>query len=202
MNSNAEPPVEKWDEPIQMHSNASETRGDTSKGLQGRKVKNFKFRLSSIPLDGGKTTLRLYEDPVIEVDHDKMECKVMHWEVNLPLTKVEYISRTLARRFVELYSKSLDERLNEQEEAHWLNIVQRVDYQSFCADRAAARYIEGTIIGLEPVITVDWHDGEREELSPAVARSINILNPGDRFGGWIKWDRNQRVKSIENIKLL
>ena len=203
MISNVEPPVKKWDAPNQMYSNASEARGRAPGGtLQKRKVTQFKYRLPTIPLDGGKTILRLFEDPVIEVDHDKMECKVMQWDAALALTNVEDISRTLGRRFLELYSKSIDGRLTEQEEAHWLAVVQRVDYQAFCTDRTPARYVEGTLQAVNPACTVEWHDGEIEVLHPQVARSVNILNPGDRFGAWVKWGRDNKVQDIEGLKML
>lgn len=203
MNSNVEPPTEKWDSPYQMSSNSSERTGNAAGGtLQKRKVNQFKFRLPTISLDGGRTILRLFEDPVIEVDHDKMECRVLHWDVVLPLTHVEDISRTLGRRFIELYSKAIDERLTEQDEAHWFNVVQRVDYQGFCTDRTPARYVEGIVQAVHPACTVEWHDGEIESLHPQVGRTLNILSPGDRFGAWVKWGKDHKVKEIEGLKML
>jgi hypothetical protein len=198
-----EPPDKEWDSPYRLHSNASETRGSAGAvPLQKRRVNQFKYRLSAISMDGGKTILKLYEDPMIEVDHDNLTCKVLHWETQLPLTNVEDIARTLGRRFLELYSKAIDERLTEQEEAHWLEIVQRVDYQSFCNDRTPARYVEGVVKSTGTECTVEWHDGEVESLHPQAARTLNILNAGDRFGGWIKWGRDHKTQQIEELKIL
>jgi hypothetical protein len=203
MNSNVEAPPEKWDSPYQMNSNTSEGTSSAAGGtLQRRKVNQFKLRLPRISLDGGRTILQLFDDPVIEVDHDKLECRVLHWDVVLPLTNVEDISRTLGRRFIELYSKAVDGRLTEQDEAHWFDVVQRVDYQGFCTDRTPARYVEGLIHAVNPSYIVEWHDGEMESLHPQAARTLNILSPGDRFGAWVKWGRDHKVKEIEGLKML
>lgn len=201
--NNTEPSAKTWDTPYKLQSNAAEARGSSGAApLQKRRVNQFTYRLSTISLDGGKSILKLYENPVIEVDHDNLSCKVLHWEAQLPLTNVGDIARTLGRRFLELYSKAIDERLSEQDEAHWSDIVQRVDYQAFCNDRAPARYVEGTVKSTGPECIVEWYDGEMETLHPQVARTLNILNAGDRFGGWIKWGRDHKTQQIEGLKIL
>jgi hypothetical protein len=201
--SNAAPLVEDWDSPIQMHSNASEKMAHaTDEKLRKRKITQFPYRLRTISLDGGKTILRLFEDLMIEVDHDNQECKVLHWETQLPLTSVQDIGRTLGRRFLQLHSRAEDNRLTEQDEAHWLEIIKLVDYQAFCIDRTPARYVEGIVKAVAPACTVEWHDGEEEVLAPHVFRYLNILNQGDRFGAWVKWGQDNKVQDIERLKLL
>lgn len=196
------PPVESRP-PIPMYSNASAGLAQaTDKPKNEREITLWPYPLRSISTDGGKTILRLIENPVVEVDHDSQVCKVLHWDVQLPLTNVAEISRVLARRFLELYSKAIDGRLSEQEEAQWLEVVRRVDYQAFCNDRAPARYVEGVIKSVGPKRAVEWYDGEVEELHSQVARTLNVLNVGDRFGAWVKWGRDNKTQQIEGLKIL
>ena len=202
LSSNA-PPAEDRSSQVEMHSNASERQAVAADGgLKKRQITQFPYRLRTISLDGGKTILKLFEDLMIEVDHDRQECKVMHWEAKLPLTHVEDIGRTLGRRFMELYSKATDGRLTEQEEAYWLDIVQRVDYQAFCTDRTPARYVEGIVKAIRPAFIVEWYDGEIETLHPQVARTLNVLDESDRFGAWVKWGRDNKTQQIEGWKML
>lgn len=197
------PPADDSKPIVVMHSNASTHIGASAPPSNSkRKITHFPYRLRSISLDGGHTLLRLFEDLMIEVDHDNRKCRVLHWEVELPLTDVADIGRTVGRQFLKLYSKAVDERLTEPEEMRWAEILTLVDYQGFCTDRSPPRYVEGVLKTSSPAAVVEWHDGETEILDAKVFRQLNVLNEGDKFGAWVKWGRNHRAVEVTGLKIL
>jgi hypothetical protein len=108
----------------------------------------------------------------------------------------------MTRKFVELFSKSEARCLSDAETRTWVRILDQVDYASFCIERAAPHYVEGTLLRKQPVWRVEWHDGEKTKITPAVAVPLRILNDGDQFGAFVKLGRDNEVKSIERVTIL
>lgn len=162
----------------------------------------FRYSKRAISLEGGRLLLRLLDDPQVAVDPNTLLCTVVDWGVTLPHSQIEQIDRAMGRRFLELYSKAEAQRLSENEEQAWLAILDHIDYQAFSIDRSAPQYVEATVLKASPQIRVEWHDGQTEWLSPEVATSLQLLTPGDRFGAFVKFDRNQKARQIERIRLL
>jgi hypothetical protein len=126
-----------------------------------------------------------------------MECEAVGWGVRVPCSKAEELPRLLARRFLELFSKADAQTITEQEEAVWVGVLDRVDFRSFCIDRAAPHYLEGTFLRMEPVCRIEWHDGEVTNIDKHVAAPLRVLEPGDRFGAHVKLGHANEVRTVE-----
>lgn len=92
--------------------------------------------------------------------------------------------------------------MTEAERAAWILILDQVDYASFCTERAAPHYVEGTLLRKQPVWRIEWHDGETVNIPPGAASALRVLNDGDRFGAFIKLGRDNEVKAIERVVVL
>jgi len=162
----------------------------------------FAFRKSVLQVEPGRLQLKLTTPPMIAVNPTTLECEVVGWNVFMPAREAENIPRAMIRRFLELFSKADTGRLDEHEQQYWVNILDQIDYQAFCIDRAAPHYMEGLIVRRQPNFTlVEWHDGSREKLEPRVARSLVFLEPGDEFGAFVKLGRDNKATQIENVTL-
>jgi hypothetical protein len=165
--------------------------------------KTFAFRKTVLQVEPGRLQLKLTEAPMIAVNPSNLECEVVGWGISMPAQEAENIPRALTRRFVELFSKAGTGRLEEHEQQCWVNVLDQVDFQAFCIDRAAPHYVEGLIVAQQPNFTlVKWHDGKREKLEQHVARSLSFLNPGDEFGASVKLGRDNKAMRIENVMIL
>ncbi|MDX2080721.1 MAG: hypothetical protein SFU53_08040 [Terrimicrobiaceae bacterium] len=162
----------------------------------------YMFRQRYVPIEGGRLLLRLTAFPQLEVDPATMEFEAVNWGVRLPCSKAEELPKMLARRFLDLFSKADAEMLSTEEEACWLKVLDQVDFTAFCIDRAAPHYLEGTLLQLEPICRVEWHDGVRQKLDGSVACTLQSLYPGDRFGAYVKLGRDNVVRFIERLVLL
>ena len=162
----------------------------------------YTYRKSVLPLDGGKLLLRLWESPQVQVDPQTLMCAVLEWGMSIPHGEIHDIDRRMARQFLDLFSKAEAQRLTEAESATWLRILDQVDYASFCTERAAPHYVEGTLLRKQPVWRIEWHDGEKVNISPTAATALRVLNDGDRFGAFIKLGRDNEVKTIERVVVL
>lgn len=163
---------------------------------------NFTYRRRFLPIEGGRVLLRLTEYPSVVVDSETLQCEVRGWGVRMPASSVENLPNAMARRFLDLFSRVDRGALSESDAADWLNIVDQVDVPAFTLDRAAPHYLEGTLICLNPVCLVEWHDGERQKIDRAVAAALGALLPGDQFGAFVKLGRSNEVRSIERLTLL
>lgn len=162
----------------------------------------YTYRKSVLPLDGGKLLLRLWDSPQVQVDPHTLMCEVLEWGVNIPRAEIHDIDRRMARQFLDLFSKADAQRLTEAESATWMRILDQVDYASFCTERAAPHYVEGTLLRKQPVWRIEWHDGEKVNIPSAAAAALRVLNDGDRFGAFIKLGRDNEVKTIERVVVL
>jgi hypothetical protein len=173
-------------------------REEPAKVAQSR----YTFRQRYLPIEGGKLLLRLNIEPELDVDPNTMEFDVINWGVRLPCSRAEELPAALARQFLMLFSKADAQSLTDQEQSLWLNILDQIDLTTFNIDRAAPHYVEGQLARLTPVCLVDWHDGQREKIEGEAVNTLRILNPGDRFGAYVKLGRDNVVRSIERLTLL
>jgi len=162
----------------------------------------FIYRRRILPLDGGKLLLRLWDDPQVEVDPATLQCQVVNWGVQIAHREIHDIDRRMARQFLDLFSKAGAQRLTEEESETWIRILDQVDFESFCADRAAPHYVEGTLLRKQPVWRVEWHDGETVNIPPGPASALRVLDDGDRFGAFVKLGRDNEVRAIERVVVL
>jgi hypothetical protein len=163
----------------------------------------FAFRKSILQVEPGRLQLKLTTPPMIAVNPTTLECEVIGWDVSMPAREAENIPRAMTRRFLELFSKADTGKLEEHEQRCWVNILDQIDYQAFCIDRAAPHYMEGLVVTQQPNFTlVEWHDGTRERLEPRVARSLVFLEACDEFGAFVKLGRDSKAMHIENVTIL
>ncbi len=159
----------------------------------------YAFPRTVLPVEGGRLLLRLTRTPRVALNPSNGECEVLNWDVRLPATKAEDLPREMARRFLQLFSKADSGELTEQEQAGWLSILDEVDFQAFCVDRATPHYMEGTLVSGVPHFRIEWHDGTTQKISPPVARSLSLLKPGDEFGAYVKLGIDNEVLAIDRL---
>ena len=163
----------------------------------------FTLRRSILAIEPGRLLLRLTEEPKVLVDPDGRNCEVVGWGVRLPTANAEDIPAAMARRFLELFSNADTGTLNEDEQATWVDILDRVDFQSFSIDRALPHYMEGEITSSQPAfVRIRWHDGTAEKILAPVHRSLAHLRQGDHFGAHVKLGHENRTMGIENVVIL
>jgi hypothetical protein len=163
----------------------------------------FAYHKTILQVEPGRLQLRLRTTPQITVDPSTMNCEVVGWGLRLPARDAEHLPKAMARRFLELFSKADSGRLDEQEQQYWLDVLDQVDFQTFCIDRAAPHYMEGVVVTQQPSFTlVEWHDGTREKLDQRTARPLGNLERDDEFGAWVKLGRDNKAMQMENVMLL
>jgi hypothetical protein len=161
----------------------------------------YRFPQQIIPLDDGRTLLRLREAPLLTVDSNQMHFEVENWGIKMNCEDVADLPRQIARRFLTLFSKADNNVIGEEERLEWLRILDFVDCTQFNIERSAPQYAEGTLLKKNP-LTVEWHDGSNEVLSPSLASIFFPLNPGDNFSAFIKTGKEQRTLVVERISLI
>jgi hypothetical protein len=164
-------------------------------------LKTYRFLQQLIPLDGGKTLLRLRKPMQLTLDQKTLQFDVEHWGIRMHCDDVADLPRQVARRFLQFFSKADARALSEQEMSEWLQILDQVDYTQFCVERSAPHYAEGTLVKKYP-LTVEWHDGTTEHLPPAHAAVFYPLDQGDRFSAFVKLGKDNEVISIERVSLI
>lgn len=171
--------------------------------LQAVPPLTFILRKSILQIEPGRLNLRLRQPPEILVHPDGRTCEVVGWGVTVPTAKAEEIASEMARRFLELFSKADGGWLDESEQLAWVEILDRIDYQGFCIDRAQPHYLEGEVTSVNPrFVWVEWHDGTREKIEAPAHLPLAHLRKGDVFGADVKLGRENRARSIENVMLL
>lgn len=166
-----------------------------------KKVQRFTLPQQIIPLDEGRTLLRLRKAPTLKVNTRTMEFEAEEWGITMPCDKVEDLPRQIARRFLTLFSKADQDSMEPQERVEWLKLLDNVDFAQFSIDRSAPQYLEGTLVGKNPP-RVEWHDGATEILPLSLASSLFPLDPGDNFSAFVKVGRDNRTLSIERVSLI
>lgn len=163
----------------------------------------FSLRKSVLQIEPGQLQLRLTQHPQISVDSSNLECEVVGWGVQLHARDADKFASTMARRFLELFSKADQGKLSESEQATWLTVLDQVDFQTFCIDRAQPHYVEGVITDKQlSFIRVEWHDGSREKIVSPASRPLQHLLKGDSFGAWVKLGRDNKATRIENVTMI
>ncbi|NJK92904.1 MAG: hypothetical protein HC904_14425 [Blastochloris sp.] len=152
-----------------------------------------------VAIEGGRFLLHLRDGLRISLEVANFECEVIGWGIKLPQAKVGEIDRLLERQFLSMFSKADAQKLTPEEKATWLSILDQVDYEAFCFDRAAPRYLEGTLLHKGPNWQVEWLDGTKEKLSPYIAVSLGFLDSGEQFGAYVHLDKNTKTRAIERV---
>jgi hypothetical protein len=102
-----------------------------------KRVQRFTFPQQIIPLDEGRTLLRLRQAPTLKVNTRTMEFEAEDWGITMPCDKVEDLPRQIARRFLTLFSKADQDAMEPQDRLEWLKLLDKVDYTQFSIDCSA-----------------------------------------------------------------
>jgi hypothetical protein len=155
---------------------------------------------AAIPLNEQGQCLRLWDAPMLVLDLIHGGCEVEDWGVSVDLADVTAVPREMAREFLRLWVKAEKGVLNAEERNRWGRIVEKVDYQHFCMDRAPARYVEGELQErAHDHAIVRWHDGSTEHVRGAAYRSLALVDRGEIFSAMVRFDRNERVSSLMDV---
>ena len=164
----------------------------------------YELGQSIVSPDGGKTLIRFIDRPMLRLNFGRGMIEVEGWGVEVPISKSTEVPRELARKFLQLWSRSEKQILNPEDRASWEFIVDTVDFDSFTVDRVAPRYVEALYVRQNnqqrPV--VKWQDGTLEEISKECSGSLAVLNPGEWFGGYAKFGTDGRTIHLERIFML
>lgn len=106
------------------------------------------------------------------------------------------------QRFWKLFNKAETQQLTKDETIALIKILDQVDFSSICIKYAKPHYIEGILLRKTPVWRVEWCDGEKMNIPTTIANPLSILNEGDQFGAFVKWDKNNKIKLIERVSSL
>lgn len=165
------------------------------------KSRSFRFPQRIIPLDGGRTLLRLRENPTLTVNSRTMEFDVQDWGIHMRCDQVEDLPRQIARRFLTLFGKADRDEMGPSERLEWLKLLDQVDYTQFSIDRSVPHHVEGTLLKKNP-LTVEWNDGATEQLPASVASVFFPLDPGDNFSAFVKMGKENRTINVERVSIL
>ncbi len=162
----------------------------------------FVFEQRAFPLEGGRAALRLLKPLQLKVNIDSAKFTVGDWGIEMDIADLPKLPRAVTRLFIRLLHAADNEALTEEEQARWLKITDYVDFQQFTIDRSPPRYMEGRLRTQGEARMVEWHDGQTERLESGVARALSDVEPGERFGAFVKLGKNDRTIDIERVSLL
>jgi len=113
------------------------------------------------------------------------------------------IDRLLVRKFLDLYGKAENGRLDDTEKEEWMSVVSQVDYQRFCAERSPELYMEGKLLARDDHgWLVRWHDGTEQQIDESIGRALDILDPEQRFGAMVRIGKGNTVASLRSISFV
>lgn len=166
-----------------------------------KKTPTFRLDQRFIPLDDGRTLLRLHKALLVKPDHSTGMLEVVGWGIKLPIMQADDIPRQIARKFLILFSKATNQTISEAEKAEWLSICDLVDVTQFSIDRSSPQYMEGTLTKKYPP-SIEWHDGTVEHLPTNFAANFFALEAGDSFSAFVKIGKGQTTLGIDRISLI
>jgi hypothetical protein len=132
------------------------------------------------------------------------DVEVRGWGLRVPAIELDRLDAAVVRYFLLLQGKAEHQALSGDEHTAWMYIVDTIDYQRLCADRARPAYAEGTIRTArgDGAVYIEWQDGEREWLPARTAGALTWLRPGDAFGAFVRHDVSGRATRIEGVTSL
>lgn len=159
----------------------------------------YELNKRMVSMGDGRLVLHLRQTLLVSLEISTFECEIVGWGIHVPQTDIGNIDRLLARRFLTLFAKADSQSLTKEEQSDWLSILDQVDYDAFCFDRSAPRYLEGKLVRHTPLCFVEWLDGTKEKISPHLSGALKFLEPGEEFGAYVQLDRDAKARSIDRV---
>ncbi len=172
--------------------------------LDPEKLRIFTTQQTAFPIDGGRVLLRTYAPLRLVVDEIAENFEVEQWGIRLRCEQAHELAHHIVRTFLTLQAKAEGRSMSEDDKKLWLGILDQVDYQQFCIDRALPHYVEGQLISLaigRPA-TVEWADQSQSTIEARIAVALSAIKPGDRFSAYAKLGRSNEILSLETVSLL
>jgi len=168
------------------------------------RLRYFTYRQTAFPVDGGRILLRTREPLRLMVDEQSLYFDVEGWGIRLPCVQAHDLPRQVVRTFLKLESMAADRALSHAETQQWLQILDLVDYQQFCMDRAAPHYVEGRLIDHEigQAALVEWADQTMAKIPSRIATALSMLLPGEHFSAFVKFGQDNEPCFIESVNFL
>lgn len=186
---------------VGIHS--KEYKGEADSKFEGQLIKTFDFPQKLIPLDEAGTLLRLWEPLKLKVDALDSTFYIDEWDIKMSCDNVHLLPERIARKFMVFFGKAETGQMSVKEEQRWVKILDTIDYQHFCINRAPSHYMEGKLVSKTPDTKIEWNDGSPVERFPfKIAAALSLLEPGDEFSAYCKLGINNEIKSIERVTLL
>lgn len=131
--------------------------------------------------------------------------RVEEWNMDFPARDINNIDKHLVKHFEDLYRKTRDNRLSDDEKKTWGKIVDSMDWASFSQEVSLPQFEIGQITSLNKnLVVVCWLEGVRErfrERIPFFFTSGRVAK-GDWFEAMIKRGRHGVVVSIKDPKII
>ena len=159
----------------------------------------FQFEQTVFPFEGGQQILKLTKPLELKMNSEGTLFTVKDWGIELDA--LWDIPREVVRKFLYLFSKAEKNCLSEQEQAEWLAVSDYLDFKQYTIDRSPPRYMEGTLCSQSNKVIVEWHDGKRETLKTEVAKSLDMIDPGEHFSAFVKLGANDTAMQIERVSM-
>lgn len=193
------------------HVHRQESVRDLTSLTEGefQSVKEFDIEIDyhpgRIPMEGD-LYLQLTDaksDPLrLGYSDDAATVEIIGWGLTVPSEDRADLPLYIGRRFLELYSASINGTLDEQSEA-CLDVASRqVNYRAYLASRVLPRYREATLVRRQSALFLQFIDATNVKLDIALSPSLRLLRDGDRFGAWFTTTPKGEIKAIQNPVLL
>jgi len=171
-------------------------------GIAGKGGEVFvEFGHQILPLGDGNF-LRLWQNPTVKLDTSSFELEVVGWDVRVPLTDAVTIPREICRKFTRYWSKSLLETMTDQDRALWQRIVDQVDVAGYAAIVTPPQYVEATLLDDSRRPLIRLSDGQLKRVSTLEAPKLSLINKGELFNAYAKFDSNEEISYIERVALI
>lgn len=145
--------------------------------------------------------LRTVRPIMLGYENDSDSLHVLGWNLEVPLGEGSKIPKLIARRFLELFSKSQNSLLSNDEASVFAQICSQVDYREFCALRRPPFWNEALIRKTNPY-TLDLGDSNLQKLDKKTAAALSLFKENDYIGAWFKCARDGKIQEIKGAILL
>jgi len=139
------------------------------------------------------------------LEKDEFRCTILQWDIDFPFSEsslLDDIEKLIARKFLSLWGKAIDNNLNDDEYKLWVSIVDYIDMKRFVEDWFPARYMEGILIKLNENPKIEWHTGLTSTISrKQLSAECPWLEEGDHFSCYVKFSDQNQVSSLSNVML-
>lgn len=146
--------------------------------------------------------LEAYQPLKLGYHNDDGMLEVIGWGLEVPLGQGHSLTDLIAKRFLDLYSRSQRQLLSNEEALQFSEICSQVDYRAFCAARRMPQWQEAWLVRKQPICFLDFGSGKLVKISPEVAKSLRLFDPGTYFGAWFSTDRDESIELIQHAEPL